>query len=367
MGTPEIVVVGAGVVGAHVAYRLAWRGARVTVLDAESPGGGASGTSFAWINAFAKTPRDYHALNRGGMDEYAGLAAELGGVGWLHQQGCLHWQATLEGQAGLRRTVERLAAWQYPAEILSPRQARELEPDLCLGPQVEELVFAAREGYVDVVPCIAALLAGARRHGARVLSDHRVSGVVREGDRIRGVVTDAGVRVDADVVVDCAGTATDEVARLAGVTVPLERVPGRLIYTTPVATTLRRPVQAPDVHFRPDGGGRIVLATVEHDGIADRDDPSWTPERSLATAVPHLPALAGARVEAVRIGVRPMPRDRMPIVGSFPGLEGFYVIVSHSGVTLGPLWGRVAVAEILDRTPDPRLDGYRPTRFGETP
>ena len=75
------------------------------------------------------------------------------------------------------------------------------------------------------------------------------------------------------------------------------------------------------------------------------------------------PALARARVEATRVGVRPMPRDEKPIVGTIPGLEGFYVAVSHSGVTLGPLWGRIAAAEVLDGVRDARLAPYRPERF----
>ena len=73
--------------------------------------------------------------------------------------------------------------------------------------------------------------------------------------------------------------------------------------------------------------------------------------------------LASARVEATRIGVRPMPRDQRPIVGAIPGLDGFYVAASHSGVTLGPLWGRIAAAELLDRVVDARLAPYRPARF----
>jgi glycine/D-amino acid oxidase-like deaminating enzyme len=58
-----------------------------------------------------------------------------------------------------------------------------------------------------------------------------------------------------------------------------------------------------------------------------------------------------------------MPRDERPMVGGIPGLEGFYMAVSHSAVTLGPLWGRVVAAELLDGVPDPRLAPYRPARF----
>ena len=175
--------------------------------------------------------------------------------------------------------------------------------------------------------------------------------------------TESGDRFEADWVVDCAGVAMGEIARLAGLDIPLDRVPGRLIYTAPVATTLRRPIHAPGCHFRPDGGGRVVLAEGAHDQTWVEGGEPWPPERSLAAVARHLPALAGARVEATRVGVRPMPRDERPMVGAIPGLDGFYVVVSHSGVTLGPLWGRIAASELLDRALDPRLAPYRPARF----
>jgi len=359
----EIVVVGAGCVGASVAYRLAQRGARVTVLDAGGPGGGASGASFAWTNSFNKTPRDYHDLNVASMEEHLALVKELPPGGWLHQDGALAWEEASAERARLDRAVERLTGWGYAVERIAARQARELEPDLRVAPAVDEVIWTPAEGYVDAVPLVGALLAAAARHGARVLAGQRVTEVIRAGARVRGVRTERGDRFEADGVVDCAGVAVDEVARLAGVALTLDRVPGRLIYTSPVATTLRRPIHAPGCHFRPDGGGRIVLAQGAHDQVWAEAGEPWPPQRSLAAAAAHLPALAAARVEATRVGVRPMPRDERPIVGPIPGLDGFYVVVSHSGVTLGPLWGRIAAAELLDGTSDPRLTPYRPTRF----
>ncbi len=356
-------MVGAGCVGASVAFRLAQRGARVTVLDAGPPGGGTSGTSFAWTNSFAKTPRDYHELNVAGMEEHAALVKELPGGGWLHQDGALAWEDSSAGWARLEAAVERLHGWGYAVERITPGQAREIEPELHIAPDIGHVVWTAGEGYLEAVPYIAAVLAAARRHGARVLPGRRVALVLRSGDRVRGVRTEDGERFEAPIVVDCAGVAAGEIAGLAGLALPLDRVPGRLIYTSPVATTLRRPIHAPGVHFRPDGGGRVVLAEGAHDQVWRETAEAWPAERSLAVAAAHLPALSGAWVEATRIGLRPMPPDERPMVGGIPGLEGFYVVVSHSGVTLGPLWGRVVAAELLDGVPDPRLAPYRPARF----
>ena len=96
------------------------------------------------------------------------------------------------------------------------------------------------------------------------------------------------------------------------------------------------------------------MAHGEHDENINSDDDPWTAEESLAAITRHLPALAGARIEAVRVGIRPMPLDEKPMVGTLPGVDGLYVVVSHSGVTLGPLWGNIAAAEILDNAPDSR-------------
>ena len=126
MSRPEVIVVGAGVVGACVALRLAQGGARVTVVEAMRPGAGASRASFAWANSFNKPPRPYHDLNVAGMAEHAALAQELGGR-WLHGR---------QSQVGaFARAPGRVASghgtaplWGYPIATLTPREARELEP-----------------------------------------------------------------------------------------------------------------------------------------------------------------------------------------------------------------------------------------------
>jgi glycine/D-amino acid oxidase-like deaminating enzyme len=87
------IVIGAGVMGASVAYRLAQAGAGVTVLEATRVGGGTSGTSFAWTNAHKKPPKPYHDLNVAGMKAHAALADEFGATPWWHGGGSLEWVA----------------------------------------------------------------------------------------------------------------------------------------------------------------------------------------------------------------------------------------------------------------------------------
>ena len=87
-------------------------------------------------------------------------------------------------------------------------------------------------------------------------------------------------------------------------------------------------------------------------------------QQLLARAAAFLPDLAQAHVETMKIGVRPMPQDERPIVGPVPGINGFYVAVTHSGVTLAPLVGQLAAQEITSGQASPELAEYRIERFG---
>ena len=366
MSRPEVVVVGAGIVGACVALRLAQGGAQVTVVDAGPPASGASRASFAWANSFSKTPRPYYDLNVAGIAEHAALARELGG-GWFHRVGNLKWEAAPERQRALRETTARLREWGYPVEALSGREARRLEPELAIDDAVDLVAHTPEDGWVEAVPLVGAALARARDAGARVLPGHRVTALRQADGRVRGVLTEPGGELGADVVVDCAGAGAGELARLAGVELAVTGEPGRLIYTAPVALALRHVVHGPGVHFRADGSGRVILSDESRDLVVALDAGRGDPERSVAAVARYLPALAGVAVEAVRIGARPMPADRLPAVGPVPGADGLYVVVSHSGVTLGALWGRIAAAEILGGLADPRLADFRPGRLVRAP
>ena len=166
---PRIVVIGAGVMGASVAYRLAIAGAAVTVLEAGRVGGGTSGCSFAWTNSSEKTPRAYHDLNVAGMKAHAALAEELGATPWWHGGGNVEWTAP-ESRTALQAKVERLLSWGYAAEWITPAQLLELEPDI--DPAVigdAPIAYYPEEGWLDPVVYAAAMLGLARSRGASVI------------------------------------------------------------------------------------------------------------------------------------------------------------------------------------------------------
>jgi glycine/D-amino acid oxidase-like deaminating enzyme len=93
----NVVVVGAGVIGAAIAADLAHEGCTVTVLESGQPAAGTSGATFAWTNAGGKQPRSYFDLNVEGMQAHRRLASSVASCDWYHQSGNLEWKAAAKG------------------------------------------------------------------------------------------------------------------------------------------------------------------------------------------------------------------------------------------------------------------------------
>ena len=364
----KVIVVGAGVMGASVAWRLAQAGADVTVLEAMRVGGGTSSISFAWTNAHRKPPKPYHDLNVAGMKAHAALRDEFGATPWWHGGGSVEWEPE-SGRASQRENVDQLQAWGYAAEWIDRKQVLELEPDI--NPAVvgdAPIAYFPEEGWLDpVVYAHAMLSAACRRHGAKVICGARVADLVMQSDRVSGVRTADGTLHEADVVVNCAGRWTNEVVREAGLHLPLAPTVGFLVFTPPVATSLSRVVHTSVINARPDGAGRLLLhwdptdATMRYDSAPS---PSMPEARDLVRrARTLLPSVGEVEPEAVRIAIRPMPRDHFSAVGPVPRVSGYYLAVTHSGVTMSPFLGAAVADEVMRGQQRAELADFRPARF----
>jgi glycine/D-amino acid oxidase-like deaminating enzyme len=334
----EVVVVGAGVMGAAVAANLADDGCRVTVLEARQCGSGTSSATFSWTNAGSKEPRSYFELNVEGMRAHRRLARTVPSCDWYHERGNLEWTAGSAGRQALQRKVARLLEWGYQAQWLGPRDVRHLEPDMDEHMIGDQVAYYPEEGWVDPPRLVGALLASARASGAVVRPSCAVVGMSMAGTRIAGVTTSDRDTVRADAVVNCAGPAADRIAGMAGVELPMRNTRGLLAYTAPAAVTVGRVIHAPRINLRPDGGGRLLLHNDDADAaVAQADDSSA--QSDAVAAMLHLaghvyPGIRGSRIEATRIGVRPIPADGLPVLGRSATVDNLYFAVSHSGATL---------------------------------
>ena len=373
--TRRCAVIGAGVLGACVAARLAEAGIEVTLLERDRPGRAATRSSFAWLNANDKAPRAYHDLNHAGMRAWADLSASLGGAAWYRPVGNIEWAASTPGHTQLAARVRRLAGWGYPARLVDVAEVAELEPSLRLPATVAQIAWFPGEGYLLTEPLVARLVGLAAQHGATVLTGE--PGRVTGRDAAGAVRTAAGRLIPADAVVCCAGRWVPELTALAGAACPVPLVPwaepgaaapGLVVLAGPVEPPgPARVVHAPDVYLRPQAGGLVHLEAP--DAAVDLHTPEadlrrWADEL-LCRARRAVRGLAGAAVARYRVCVRPMPADGQSIVGWLPGADGLYVAVTHSGVTLAAHLARLITAELVSGTPAADLAPYRPGRFAD--
>jgi glycine/D-amino acid oxidase-like deaminating enzyme len=123
-------------------------------------------------------------------------------------------------------------------------------------------------------------------------------------------------------------------------------------------------MHAPHIEIRPDGDASVVLHSREIDALIDTgEDPAELARLLHASARSVVPELGKARIAEVRVANRPIPADGFPSVGAVPGALGYYEAVTHSGITLGPVIGRLLASEIVGGTRDELLADFRPERF----
>lgn len=120
----------------------------------------------------------------------------------------------------------------------------------------------------------------------------------------------------------------------------------------------------PAVHLRQRADGSVLVGERTQETVAT--DPGLHHARALlAQAARFLPVLAGTGVDKWWVAYRAMPSDRLPIIGPLPWLDSLYLAVSHSGVTLAPVLGRLIAREVATETADGLLAPFRPARFAE--
>ena len=364
----NVVVIGAGIIGCSVAYHLAEAGCSVKVVDSKGVAGGATRASFAWLNSNAKRPRNYHDLNVAGMQEHKRFARASPRATWFHPSGNVEWSVTEEGEAKLEAKVNRLRDWRYPAGWVTVEELERWEPDLSFArTRKMKIAHYPEEAWVDARRLAFVLLRRATRMGATIHTCREVVWLDAEDDRIARVVTNTDERFDADFIVVCAGPATERVVSLAGGRLPMKNRAGLVALSAPVPIGLRSILHAPVVSIRPDNGGRVLMYSraldVPNVGTLSGPDALRAGGRVLAAAADVVPALRHSRIESTRMGVRPIPHDGLPVVGLLPGLQNLYVAVTHSGVTLALILGRLIALEVALHRPQRVLAPFRPERL----
>jgi len=357
----HVIVAGAGIIGASIAYHLAERGARVTLLEKEHPAAGTTKNSFAWLNASEKSPRSYYELNLAGIAGWRRLELDLGKSLPIQWGGGVQWcgpEAQLPER--MRQHVKERQTWGYSIRSIDREELLRLAPNATPG-EIGAASFADQEGTVDPIVAANALVSAAKSLGVTVIYPCEVKDFHLADGRVRAVITTQG-SIEADYIVLAAGNGTTELAAKAGMHVPLKESKGILAHTAPQPERLRRVMMPPGANVKQNFDGRIITGA----NFGDTGDARPTMElgrQYLAAGARYFPQLRSAQVEYMTLGYRVMPQDGYPVIGRSPRFPNFYVAALHSGMTCAPIVGQLAAIEILDQVDVDLLQPYRAARF----
>jgi glycine/D-amino acid oxidase-like deaminating enzyme len=352
----RVLVVGAGIIGASVAWNLTNFDCEVTIIDAGDGGGLATRNSFAWINASWGNPEWYFHFRRRSMAGWRELELSVPGlsVDWC---GGLLWDLP---PADLEAYAQQHAGWGYGIRAVDRHQILKLEPGLKNPPELA--LHVAEEGMLEPLAAAKSLLAGAVNRGARLRERTEAMSLhVRDG-RVAGIETIGGETLLADEVLIAAGAETARLLASADVNLAIDAPPGLIAHSTASDRTLLNGLfMTPDFHVRQTREGRLVIGTDFAGGDPQGRDLEMA--RGLLDNVRTM--VRGAErldLDFLTVGYRPTPRDGYPAIGRPAELDGLYVAVLHSGVTLAPLVGELAAREIVTGARDPDLSPYDPNR-----
>jgi sarcosine oxidase subunit beta len=357
MGTADVVVVGAGILGAAAAYHLARRGLRVVIAERGAPNREGSGTTAGNVHVQAIQTRRpgqvvpvnserFLPLQKAASDRWARVEEELGASVELQRSGGLMVAETEEQVAELKAKAEWEAAAGIETELLDGSAARQVLP--ALGQSVLAATWCPADGYANPLLVTQAYLTAAQRLGAVLRPFTPVTGLAPSGDGWR-TTTPAG-QLDSAAVVNVAGPWLHRVAALAGIG----------LNVTPVAIQMHATVRAPallphlvqhigeGMSVKQVAAGNVLIgggwpaARVDLDGRTQASVASMA--GNVSQAIRILPPLAKLRLLRAWAGPLAATPDEMPVIGAVPGATGMYVASGTYAFTFAPLWGETLAA-----------------------
>ena len=384
----RVVVIGGGVIGVSTAYHLTKAGwGDVLLLEQGHLSGGTTWHAAGLVGPL-RASESGTRLVQYSTELYAALERETGLATGYRQVGGVIVARTEDRMVQLRRTAANAAAYDLDCELLTPGRARDLWPVMEVG-DLQGAIWLPGDGRVNPTDLTAALARGARRGGARIVEGARVVGVEvadgSSGHRVTGVWADVAgepLRVEAEVVVNCAGQWAKALADPLGVTVPLHSAEHFYVVTEEIdGVHPDLPIMRdPDgyTYFKEEVGGLVVggfepeakpwrtPSTIPHPFEFRLLEEDWDHFSVLMDeAVRRVPALAGTGIRKFYNGPESFTPDNQFVMGEAPGLLGYFVAAGFNSVGIASAGGagRVLAEWIVDGDPGTDMVGVDIRRF----
>ena len=363
------VVIGAGCIGASVAYHLGRLGMKgVIVLEREPyAGAGSTGKAAGGIRAQFSTPISVR-ISQLAITNYERFAEEMGTDPVFFQVGYLFLLADEARWTAFRLQAEMQRGLGLPVEELTPEEIRRLVPGL----RVDDLLGATwcpRDGLGNPHEITQAFVAQARRLGARFEFGRAATGLVRRDHRVVGVETSAG-RISTDLVVNAAGPYAAGVAAWADVDLPVQPIRRHCFTTQPLSFVHDRLPMIVDmksgVYMHRESGGMLLGLADPHEppGFDTSVDWDFLP-RVVEPAMHRLPALEAAEISNGWAGLYETTPDHNAIIGPPATVQGLMLANGFSGhgFMQAPAVGQLVAEWIVEGRPSIDLHPLRLERF----
>jgi sarcosine oxidase subunit beta len=370
--TADVIIVGAGIHGASLAFHLAERGVKATVLEKATVAAGATGRSSGMVRMHYDVEADARLAWRS-WAYFNDWAERVGGDSGFNDVGFLQMvppeeMAALQANVGMQQRIGIVTG------IVDAAEVRRLLPGIDIGDD-QVAAFEPHSGFADPTSSTTSLMGSAVDRGARLVQRCAVTAVRVEGDRVVGVTTTRG-EFDAPIVVNAAGAWAGRVAEMAGLDVPIG------VWRHDVAYVQRPPDVGRHIGFidfanlfysRPEGEFLTLVALEDGnpmDGDPDAPVDNAAPgfiERAAERIVRRLPPFARAGLHSAHSGQDGITPDQHPVIGP-AGPEGFWLDCGYSGTgfKIAPAVG-ASLAQLIVEGPaaNDDLAIYRHARFAE--
>ena len=369
---PRIAIIGAGVIGLAIAWRLATRGVPVRLFDQAAAGGGASHAAAGMLAAVMEAEPGEEALvtlGRASQAHWPRFAIELRDATGidveLRDEGTLIVALTADDRARLMHQLALQTKLALPIEWINAAEARRREPRL--SATLAGALWSPQDHQVDNRKLVAALREAASAAGAIINEQAAVAGVTSAAGRATGVVLANGDEWPADVVVLAAGAWSRGIGGLApDLQPPVRPVKGQMLALRmdPKAPLVSHVVCAPGVYLVPRRDGRLLIgATVEE----QRFDSALTAGGILTlleAAWRAVPGIEELSIDEMWVGHRPGSRDDAPILGPGP-MQGLVYATGHyrNGILLTPITADLIARAVIDGVVDLALAPFGIDRF----
>ena len=368
---PKTIVIGGGVIGLGIAWRLGQAGCRVTVYERGEAGHGASWAAAGMLAAAVETEpgeENLLALNLESQRLWPDFAAELEAASGIapeyRDEGTLVVALNRDDAAQLRHSYEFQKGLGLDLDWLTAAQAREKEPHL--KPGIAASVWSPKDHQVENRRLSLGLATAARRVGVELVERCAVREITVSGGRASGVVTERG-EDKADVVVLAAGAWSREIGGIPRAQLPPVRpIKGQMLalQMDPAAPLLRHVLWLPKGYLVPRRDGRLVIgATVEERGFDER----LTAGGILALlegAWRAVPTIEELPIAEMWVGFRPGSRDDAPMLGPGP-IDRLVIATGHhrNGILLTPVTAAAVSTYILTGRLPEVAGPFSPERF----